>query len=87
MFYSASLITRSAVDSSKPMRAGGSFCNITIDGRLSFARACEVAEHYLSKEPEWRGEFAIEKVSKHVDYKNPIVIGADFTAKEILFLL
>lgn len=87
MYYSATLIEKSALNNGKLVAGCGSFKNITIDGRLSFDNAAEVARHHLSKEAGFIGIFAIEKTSKIAHYKNLRIIGSDIKAADVLFLL
>ncbi len=85
--YSATMFKKSATGD-KVIAGSGSFANIDIDGRLSMAAAIEVARDNLKKEAgaDYMG-FAIEKTSRFVDYKNPMIIDSELTAKEVLFLL
>lgn len=87
MYYSATMIEKSALNSGKLIASCGSFKNITIDGRLSFDNAVEVARHHLSKESGFIGIFAIEKTNKIAHYKSPVIIGSSVKAKDVLFLL
>lgn len=85
--YSATMIGRSAMDSNKLITTSGSFNNIAIDGRLSMDNAILVARETFKKEGgEYLG-FAIEKTSRFVDYKNPLIIDNNAKAKDILFLI
>lgn len=72
----------------KVIAASGSLANISIDGRLSLAAAIEVARNNLKKEAgaDYIG-FAIEKTSRFVEYKNPVIVDSQSKAKEIMFLL
>lgn len=89
--YSATMIDRAVTDKNKFITCGGSFCNIRIDGRHSLETAINVARDIFKKEAsfsksEYLG-FAIEKTSRFVDYKNPVIVDNKVKAKEVLFLL
>ncbi len=71
--------------------ACGSFGNIAVDGRLSMANAIDVARETFKKEAafnrsEYMG-FAIEKVSRFVDYKRPRIVDNDTKPDQIFGLL
>ncbi len=85
--YSATMIGRSAMNRDQMMTTSGSFNNISIDGRLSMDNAIQVARETFKKEQgEYLG-FVIEKTSRFVEYKNPLIVDNDTKAKDILFLL
>lgn len=89
--YSATMIV-SGFNTGAPMAGCGSFRNISIDGRLSFENAVEVARETFKREAQANGVneyqgFAIEKTERFVNYKNPIIIDSNLKAKEIGFLL
>jgi len=85
--FSATMFKLSAMGD-KVIAGSGSFANISIDGRLSLAAAIEVARENLKKEAgaAYIG-FAIEKTSRFVDYKNPVIVDSQLKAKEVMFLL
>lgn len=87
--YSATIIQKAV--SGGVMTGSGSFFNIAIDGRLSLDSAIEVARDTLQKEASFKNMeylgFVIEKTSRFVDYKNPLVIDNETKAKDIKFLL
>ncbi len=85
--FSATMFKSSAMGD-KVIAGSGSFANISIDGRLSLAAAIEVARESFKKEAgaDYMG-FAIEKTSRFVDYKSPMIIDSELTAKEVMFLL
>lgn len=85
--FSATMFKLSAMGN-KVIAGSGSFANISIDGRLSLAAAIEVARENLKREAgaEYIG-FAIEKTSRFVDYKNPVIVDSQLKAKEVMFLL
>lgn len=85
--YSATMIGRSAMNRDQMITTSGSFNNIAIDGRLSLDNAIQVARETFKKEKgEYLG-FVIEKTSRFVEYKNPLIVDNDTKAKDILFLL
>uniref|UniRef100_A0AAU6NVQ7 Uncharacterized protein n=1 Tax=Escherichia phage BME3 TaxID=3119681 RepID=A0AAU6NVQ7_9CAUD len=87
--YSASMIVMGITG--KPMRGGGSFANINIDGRLSLDAAITVARETFKKECNFNKQdylgFAIEKTARFVDYKSPNMIDTTLKAKDVAFLL
>lgn len=74
----------------KPMRGGGSFANINIDGRLSLDAAITVARETFKKECNFNKQdylgFVIEKTARFVDYKSPKMIDTTLKAQDIAFL-
>lgn len=70
----------------KPCGSCGTFNNVVIDGRLSLSSAIEVARNHLKKENNYNG-FAIEKLCRAWDYKNPLIIDNDAKAKDIDHLI
>lgn len=85
--YSATMIGRSAMNRDQMMTTSGSFNNISIDGRLSIDNAIQVARETFKKEKgEYLG-FVIEKTSRFVEYKSPLIIDNNTKAEDILFLL
>ncbi len=88
--FSATMFKKSATGD-KVIAGSGSFANISIDGRLSLEAAIQVARETFKKEANldmhcYMG-FAIEKTSRFVDYKNPVIVDSQLKAKEVLFLL
>ena len=86
--YSASMIVMGITG--KPMRGGGSFANINIDGRLSLDAAITVARETFKKECNFNKQdylgFVIEKTARFVDYKSPKMIDTTLKAQDIAFL-
>ncbi len=86
--YSASMIVKGITG--KPMRGGGSFANINIDGRLSLDAAITVARETFKKECNFNKQdylgFVIEKTARFVDYKSPKMIDTTLKAQDIAFL-
>ena len=87
--YSATMIV--AGTTGKPMRGGGSFANINIDGRLSMDAAITVARETFKKECKFNKQdylgFAIEKTARFVDYKSPKMVDTTLKAQDVAFLL
>ncbi len=87
--YSASMITVDIYGN--PITAGGSFGNISIDGRLSLACAIEIARDSFKKEADFKHAnyqgFAIEKTTRFVDYRNPVMVDTQLKAADVTYLL
>ena len=87
--YSASMIVKGITG--KPMRGGGSFANINIDGRLSLDAAITVARETFKKECDFNKQdylgFAIEKTARFGDEKSPKRINTTLKAQDVAFLL
>lgn len=85
--YSATMI-ETGLFTGKPTTACGSFGNISIDGRLSFENAVEVARETFKREA---GEkyigFAIEKTERFVNYMRPVIVDNKAKAEDVAFLL
>lgn len=88
--YSATMLVKGLV-SENIMAGSGSFKNINIDGRLSLDSAIELAKENFKKEAELRNSeylgFAIEKTTKFVNYKNPLIIDNNIKAIDVEYLL
>lgn len=86
--YSASMIVTGITG--KPMRGGGSFANINIDGRLSLDAAITVARETFKKECDFNKQdylgFVIEKTARFVDYKSPKMVDTTLKAQDVAFL-
>lgn len=87
--YSASMITLGVYG--EPITASGSFGNISIDGRLSLDSAIEVARETFKKEAQFKHAnyqgFAIEKTSRFVEYRNPVMVDTKLKADQVPYLL
>lgn len=87
--YSASMITVDIYGN--PITAGGSFGNISVDGRLTLQAAIQVARDTFKREAKFKNAnyqgFAIEKTSRFVEYRNPVMIDTDLKADQVPYLL
>lgn len=87
--YSASMITVDIYGN--PITASGSFGNICIDGRLTLDSAIDIARETFKKEQQLKHAnyqgFAIEKTTRFVDYKNPVMVDTQLKANQVPYLL
>lgn len=87
--YSASMITLGVYG--EPITAGGSFGNISIDGRLTLDSAIEVARETFKREAQFKHAnyqgFAIEKTERFVNYHNPKMVDTNLKPSEVPYLL
>ncbi len=87
--YSASMITVDIYGN--PITAGGSFGNISVDGRLTLQAAIQVARDTFKREAQFKHAnykgFAIEKTSRFVEYRNPVMVDTDLKADQVPYLL
>lgn len=87
--YSASMITVDIYGN--PITAGGSFGNISVDGRLTLQAAIQVARDTFKREAQFKNAnyqgFAIEKTSRFVDYRDPVMVDTDLKAEQVPYLL
>lgn len=87
--YSATMLVKDM--SGNLTTATGSFGNICIDGRHTENKAIEVARKEFQSEAEFKNQeylgFAIEKIEKFVNYKEPRIVDNNVKVSDVSFLL